>query len=100
MFRSFGLAAMMVTVVAAGCVGPSAERFARIRPGSATRQEVVGLLGEPTVSAPGEDVYLGGDGRQAVIRYDEKGVVSEALWWPAPGRPADEGQRMGGCPGE
>lgn len=96
MARLAGLVVTAVVLAAGGCVGPSAERFALIEPGRTTRQEVVRLLGEPSVSAPGQDVYLGRDGRQAVLRYDREAVVSEALWWPTPKPPAGEGGELGG----
>ena len=80
---------LLATVAGLACVGPAQEQFARIEPGQTTRQEVLELLGEPAVSTPERVVYLGGDGRQAVVRFDEYGVVIGADWWPPPAPPAE-----------
>ncbi len=83
-------ARLMLLATGAGlaCVGPAQERFACIEPGQTTRQEVLELLGEPTISTPERVVYLGGDGRQAVVRFDEHGVANGADWWPTPLSPS------------
>ena len=80
---------LLATVAGLACVGPAQEQFARIEPGRTTRQEVLELLGEPTISTPERVVYLGGDGRQAVVRFDEHDVVTRADWWPTPTPPAE-----------
>ena len=79
---------LLATVAGLACVGPAQEEFARIEPGRTTRQQVLELLGEPAVSMPERAVYLGGDGRQAVVRFDEHGVVTGADWWPTPPPPS------------
>jgi len=80
---------LLVCLVGWGCVGPSQEHFARIQPGSTTRKEVLQLLGPPTISEPGTFIYLGSDGRQAVVCFDQRQVVTDTQWWPPP-RPVGE----------
>jgi len=80
---------LLVTVAGLACAGPTQRQFARIEPGRTVRQEVLQLLGEPAISTPERVVYLGGDGRQVVVRFDEHGVVTGAYWWPPPEPPAE-----------
>ena len=80
---------LLLVLAGVACVGPAQERFARVRPGHTTRQEVLELLGEPTISTPQQSVYLGRDVRQVVVRFDQHDVVTEALWWSPPEPPSE-----------
>jgi len=80
--------AALTVLLGAGCTGLSREQVARVRPGS-SRAEVVQLLGRPTLSTPGTFVYVGGDGRQAVVSFDQQGLATETQWWPAPDGPIE-----------
>ena len=90
------LVAALVVLVRTGCAGPNQELLVRVRPGSTVHSEVLRLLGQPTLSTPEVLVYLGADGRQAVVFLDGQGVVSQTRWWAAPNgvarvpAPADE----------
>jgi hypothetical protein len=72
----------------AGCTGLTEERVASVEPGRSTRLDVHRALGEPTLSSPDMAVYVGADGRQAVVYYDSQGVVAEKFWWPPEKEPA------------
>jgi len=88
------LATALTVLAGGGCVGPSQELFARIQPGATTREEVVELLGPPTISEPGALIYLGRDGRQAVIRFNEQQAVTHTQWWPPPQPVGERAERM------
>jgi hypothetical protein len=70
----------------AGCMPLTKERVTGVDPGRCAREDVRRALGEPTLSSPDRAVYLGSDGRQAVVYYDSRGVVTQRFWWP----PAEE----------
>ena len=81
----------------AGCTALTEERVASVEPGRSTRLDVRRALGEPTLSSPDLAVYVGADGRQAVVYYDNQGVVAGKSWWPpaeesTPGPAAESGK--------
>lgn len=79
--RSAWVATLMLL---AGCATLTEERVTSVEPGRSTRADVRRALGEPTLSSPEMAVYLGADGRQAVVHYDSRGVVTRRFWWPPP----------------
>jgi len=80
--RTLVTVALLGLILAVGCGGLSEGRVSRIQPRLTDRAAVIDLLGPPKVSGHDHSVYFDSQGRQLIVHYDDRGVVSAVRYWP------------------